>query len=121
MRFTILKKIESNNKLLRMHWAARAKEKTAWMEEVMWAMPIGSRGRHEGKKKVLEIVSHRVRLLDKDNLVGGCKQLIDSIVYFGLMPDDSPKHCELHVKQVKCEKGKERTTIRITNFQSNAK
>jgi len=112
MKFTIRKKIESNNKLLRMHWAVRTREKEDWMNEVMVAMPVGSRGQHREEKKDVEIVSHRSRRLDKDNLYGGAKQLIDALTYFGLIKDDSPKYCNLTVSQELSNNEKTVITIR---------
>lgn len=45
------------------------------------------------------IVRHGQRLLDFDNLVGGCKVLCDSLKDAGFIADDSPAHIDLHVSQ----------------------
>lgn len=61
----------------------------------------------EGKREC-KITSHRKRLLDPDNLVGGMKPLIDAIVKFGMLIDDNPDMCDLRVGQ---EKSKHPKTV----------
>ena len=47
----------------------------------------------DGDKRFdLSIISFRKRLLDHDNLVGGCKNLIDALWYEGFIFDDSEKY-----------------------------
>lgn len=106
------KKIESNNKMLTAHWTVRQRQKREWLEEVMLAMPVGARGQHNNQKKKVEIISRRSRLLDKDNLYGGCKGLIDSLKFYGLIVDDSPEWCDLEVSQEKSKD--EKTIVKIT-------
>jgi len=38
-------------------------------------------------------------LLDRDNLVGGTKALVDALRHYRLIVDDSPAHLALHVEQ----------------------
>ena len=53
------------------------------------------------------------RLLDVDNL-GGAKLVIDQLRYAKLIPDDSPEHIELELKQAKVKnKDKEGTEVII--------
>ena len=44
---------------------------------------------------------YRKRAFDKDNLYGSSKLLIDAIKDFNIIPDDTPKHINLTVKQEK--------------------
>lgn len=48
--------------------------------------------------------SGRCRLLDKDNLVGGCKALVDALVREGVAYDDKKPWLELHVLQEQGER-----------------
>jgi len=58
------------------------------------------------------IVSFRVRLCDPDNLF--VKPIIDALRYGGVIPDDSPDHIELTMRQVKVRHGSdERTEITV--------
>ena len=59
------------------------------------------------------ITSYRCRLLDADNLCP--KFLIDALRYEQLIPDDSPDHIILEVRQQKVDgKAKEGTLVEIT-------
>ena len=63
------------------------------------------------------ITSYRARLiLDKGNLVGGAKGLIDAIVNVGLLFDDSDKWAQIEYQQIKCKRIDERTTILVEGF-----
>lgn len=59
---------------------------------------------------VVVIVSLRQRLLDEDNLFGGCKFLIDCMRPH-LIPDDAPHATAFKVKQVKVSKPEEECTL----------
>ena len=61
----------------------------------------------------VSVVSYRRKLLDPDNLTGGCKYFIDGLRYAGLIPDDAPDKITLTVSQEKV-KADERTEITIT-------
>lgn len=59
--------------------------------------------------------SHRVRLLDRDNLYGGGKCLLDRCVEAGLLPGDTEAQAEVEWRQVKVRTKKdEMTVIEIT-------
>lgn len=71
---------------------------------------MGSMGQVKGEKgdepncsprHHVRIKSFRVRLLDVDNLYGGCKHLIDSLRLTGIIPDDDPASISLEVTQEK--------------------
>lgn len=65
-------------------------------------------------RRVVRITSYRRRLLDFDNLAGGCKYFLDCCKYAQLIPDDRPEDIILEVSQVKVRtKTEERTEITI--------
>ena len=72
-------------------------------------------GTKEGAvRPVVRITSYRCRLLDPDNLAGGCKPLIDSLRYAGFIHGDSPQEIVFIPEQVKVANRKEeRTTVDI--------
>lgn len=53
------------------------------------------------KKKKITIVSYRVRTLDYDDFVGGCKPIPDCLKELGWIVDDSPKFVEVNYIQKK--------------------
>ena len=68
---------------------------------------------HSGRVQV-RIASYRRRLLDPDNLAGGCKFYLDCCRYANLIPDDRPQDIELIVTQQKVKhRTDERTEIEI--------
>ena len=96
--------IKSRNILDKMHWAAKRKLKQEYALLIRNQMRTKKHYNELITKPTfftLEIVSYRKRLLDYDNLVGGCKQLIDAMVDEQFIWDDSPKYLDLRVKQVK--------------------
>lgn len=61
------------------------------------------------------ITSFRRRLIDADNLAGGCKYFVDCCRYAKLIPDDRPQDIEFIAKQIKVKKKEdERTEIELT-------
>ena len=95
--------IKSRNILDRMHWAAKRKLKQEYallVRNQMRTKPHYHDLIKEPTFFTLEIVSYRKRYLDFDNLVGGCKQLIDAMIDEQFIWDDSPKYLDLRVKQV---------------------
>ena len=104
----------SLNQLLGMHWAARSN----LSKQYEIAVKLLARGipKATGKRR-LTIERHGKRSLDKDNAYGGCKLLVDAIKRLGFIVDDSPKHCELEVVQVKLGKReKPHTVIRLADL-----
>ena len=94
--------IKSRNVLDRLHWAQKRRLKQEYSLLIRNQMRLGAFP--DAKEKqffTLEIVSWRKRFLDYDNLVGGCKQLIDAMIEEKYIYDDSPKYLDLRVKQVK--------------------
>ena len=93
-------KILSRNVLDRQHWAVKRKEKQHWCLLVRNQMRLNKvRFTEEKEKHSIEIISYRSRKLDYDNLVGGCKQLLDACSEEKLIWDDAPKYLDLKVEQ----------------------
>lgn len=67
------------------------------------------------KRRRVEILSWRARFLDKDNLYGGAKILIDALRDVGLIFRDSPKWVDVNVYQ-KIDGKNRRTEIRIAEI-----
>ena len=83
------------------------------LEPVVRVEPLGAEeaeGNHP-KRSVVRITSIRNRLLDPDNLVGGCKYIIDSLTKAKIIKDDTQKDIRLEVYQAKCATRKEEKTI----------
>jgi len=107
--------IKSRNALDRQHWAKKSVLKKEYALLIRNQMRLNNIEEvTEPKKLNLNIVSTRKRLLDYDNLVGGCKQLIDALIEENYIYDDSPKWLELSVQQVlnkDCEESKHNKTL----------
>ena len=107
----------SLNKLLRMHWAERKKQK----DDLAWEVYAELEKRNPGyevmlipQKARLEITSYRKSFLDKDNFIGGLKQLVDVIKELRLIYDDSPEYITLKAEQrIEKKRKKQRTEISI--------
>lgn len=75
---------------------------------------IGHEQKGNARHRV-RIISRRVRLCDPDNLVGGCKFLIDSLRLARIIPEDNPQSLALEVAQEKVGSfSKEETWVEIT-------
>ena len=92
-------KVESRNKLDKQHWAVKRKSKQYYALFIRNQMRLKQIKVAEKKKYKLVILSYRKKKLDFDNLVGGCKQLIDALVDEGFIFDDSPDYIDLNVAQ----------------------
>ena len=109
----------SNNELIRMHHFARGRLKDNLIKQL--AVAINNSGLQVTQmtapgKRAVKITSYRKGVLDKDNLVGGMKVLIDAIKDIGLLWDDSPEHMVLIPRQHKDKKT--RTEIYIEEMES---
>lgn len=98
MRVTISTAVPSLNVLLRMHWAKRRRLCDDAQREIMaqHGLPLPARRR---VARAVRIMSYRRRLLDKDNLIGGTKPIVDALKSCGFIWDDSPEWIELYVDQ----------------------
>ena len=90
----------SLNQVRNQHWSSRALDK-----KILGWMLVGALNRinriplADGKRR-LTIVRHGKKALDKDNLFGGMKDLVDCIKARKLILDDNPNDCELICQQV---------------------
>ena len=94
----------SLNELLRMNPHVRTRLKKSYMahiEGAIYDMGMTTNKLKKPKKRRLMIYSFRKREIDRDNCWGGCKILIDEIKELGLIWDDSEKHVDLRVFQLK--------------------
>ena len=107
-RFVIPRIPLTNNRLLRMHWAARRNDQKNWADHLMAfrrpSIPTFS-------KVSIAIIVYRRRLQDVDNAVASVKGLVDELVKSGWAVDDSPEWLDLALMEVKCKKGLERTLV----------
>lgn len=102
----------SLNPLLGQFWAKRHKDRKRWRWLVRAArLAADAFPTAPLQKARITIVRHGRRQLDTDNLYGGTKLLVDSLVREGFVIDDSPDHIELIVTQKLTKTPK--TTIRI--------
>ncbi len=109
--FDLIGRSPSLNQLLTMHWSKRLKHNRQWFHAVI--ATAGFKKPPEERFILLTLTSYRLKLLDLDNLIGGLKGCVDSIVRAGLMKDDSPEHCTINYHQEKCKKGQERVHVQI--------
>lgn len=94
-------KIKTRNEIDKMHWADKPKLKNEYKILIRNQMRLNNIQKIDSGKVKLSITSYRKRLLDQDNLIGGCKQLIDGLTDEGFIVDDDPDHLCLSVKQYK--------------------
>ena len=99
LRFEIPEATPSNNVVMRMHHRQRTKEHERWTWMVSHSIGM-VRPNHKTCK--VEINRHSPRMLDWDNMGGGCKFLLDAMVKNKIIEDDNP-NCitELVLKQHK--------------------
>lgn len=94
----------SLNVLMRTHFGQRKRDSADWAARILYAVRCAKLDREairaRGKRR-LTVERHGPKLLDVDNLGGGCKDLVDQIRKFGLLVDDRPDLCELVFKQEK--------------------
>jgi hypothetical protein len=106
----------SPNKLLGKHWSAKAKERTLWMNEIIYGKVEGipQLSHRWAKEKVKVIITiHNARQYDRDNAWGACKPILDAMKALGLIVDDRAAWCELEVRQEKSTRKDKRTEIYV--------
>lgn len=117
--FEVFTPLPTLNKLLRLHWAAKAKIQKTLAAEVALIVremeshddeiPVGFLGQRE--KRVVVIMLRRKKLMDEDAKYGAVKPLLDAIKKAGLIYDDSPEWLTLRVNQEKNDK--DRTLVEV--------
>lgn len=113
-RLEIPKKIESLNKLNKMHWSDRHRYTSDWAQQIFveHLRKYRSKPKKAKEKRYVQITSLRKRKLDMDNLIGGCKGLVDALKKHDLIVDDSPKWIEVDYSQ-EIESKNPRTVIEV--------
>lgn len=117
IKFVLSAPTLSLNALLRTHWAFRKTHQRKIAREIAWQT---MRVRLFDPAHVT-ITRYSVGTLDEDNLVGGCKPLVDVLKPasgknphgLGLIGDDTPDRLKLVVRQVKCRRVEQRTEVEI--------
>jgi len=85
------------NGLLRMNWRKRSKYNQYWKQLVRSGIDMSHktpRGR-----QIVYVSQIRRKLLDRDNLYASCKPILDALVAWGLIKDDSEKYIDLRPVQ----------------------
>ncbi len=93
-------KIKSRNVLDREHWAVKRRNKQEYALLIRNQMRLNKIPKAKNQKYTISILSLRKRKLDFDNLVGGCKHLIDALIEEDFIFDDSPKYLDIKFEQV---------------------
>ena len=94
-------RIKSRNILDKEHWAVKSRSKKEYCILIRNQMRLNKIPKAEKKKYEICIISFRKRELDYDNLVGGCKHLIDALIHEGFIYDDAPDYINLNIRQIK--------------------
>ena len=98
-------KIKSLNEIYKLHWSQKSRLRKEY------ALLIRNQMRKNKIQEILKpqtaslhILSFRKRKIDYDNLVGGCKHLVDALCDENFLWDDSPKFiCKFRVEQIKAK------------------
>jgi len=107
---TLPLKIESLNKVgPYSHWWVYSRYKKKWVDAVGFSLPRIEVP--EQVRRIIRVTSVRKRYLDSDNLIGGCKPILDALKKRGYIVDDSPQW--VSVKYVQKTVGEESTIIEI--------
>lgn len=111
--------LASMNRLLRVHWGAR-RNYTAGFEKIAEVFRRESNIPPAKKRRELYVIQYRRRPLDKDNLYGSVKPLVDGLKKAGLLVDDSEKWLDLHSLQVRIGGDEEQRTAVILSESSSS-
>jgi len=112
----------SLNDILGVHFAELRRKKRDWRLRVLLAFDRYEVPRAEpGEVRGLRIVSRRRQLVDRDNLVGGVKFLVDGMKHAGFIFDDSPAVLRLSVTQEQVRTRREERTVVGLYFGTEAR
>tara|TARA_Y100000593_G_scaffold10932_1_gene19491 strand:- start:754 stop:1134 length:381 start_codon:yes stop_codon:yes gene_type:complete len=103
--------IPTRNKLDKMHWAEKKRLRGQYQLFVRNQMKLNKIHKADpGSECTISIVTFRkYPIRDYDNLVGGCKQLLDALSHEGFIWDDSIKY--IGSPAISQHKSKEEYTI----------
>jgi len=104
MTITIPSITPSLNQTLREHWATKSRRKEQQSREIAVELLVNYTAAQRAafttpRRRKVKIHSQRKRKLDKDNLVGGSKTLVDALTKLRLIVDDSPEWVEIEYTQ----------------------
>lgn len=102
----------SLNKLQRMHFHARKRLRDSY-ERIFRARTTSLTRALPSQFRRVKIVRYGPRQLDHDNLVGGCKPVLDALKRAGLIWDDSPAFLAVDYRQLKAAPKQARTVVSI--------
>ena len=91
----------SLNTFMRQHWRDQRKQTWIWLE---YLTVFAREWDQDSIYKKVKITRRSTKLLDVDNLAGGCKCLIDALRKHGLIADDDPASVEITFAQEKVVK-----------------
>jgi Holliday junction resolvase RusA-like endonuclease len=96
-----------------MHWSRRAKLRDDYQLLIQNQMSLNNITKTSaGEEYRIIIIAHRKRRIrDYDNLVGGCKQLLDALSRAGFIWDDDEKYIDKPSYIQEKAKDEEYTTI----------
>jgi len=97
---------------MRMHHHARKRLRDQYERIFRSHVNLWNRAQPRSFKHV-SIIRHGVRELDYDNLVGGCKLLLDALSRAGLIWDDSGRYVHVEYAQQKVSKSNTKTLIAV--------
>jgi len=100
--WTIQKLPSALNQRNKWHWAKRARETKDWRLLVRAACGLPGTGEVQGKHRVT-ITMYRKRLQDPDNATASVKPVLDALVAWGWLVDDSNEYVDLTVKEEKAK------------------
>ncbi len=106
---TVPKRVESGNNWQWRPWYVYDRYKKSWFEFLRLLIRVAE-GVPGGKRKVV-IIAKRKKLLDKDNLIAGCKPILDFLKRWFWIRDDSSMWVETDYRQELSEK--EETVIEV--------
>ena len=100
-KFIVPIEVKSQNVTMRTHWARLAKEN----RKALFLVAHYARGidRATQKRRVVMLCYRKRLILDRANLVGGAKGLVDALVRNKLLVDDSDEWCEIEYAQKKLD------------------
>lgn len=87
---TIPEATPSLNSMLRMHWARKSRMRERWGWLVREARLEARARPRPTAYAAVTIERFGPKSLDHDNLVGGCKPILDALVKEGFLIDDAP-------------------------------
>jgi hypothetical protein len=92
--------LPSLNTWQRMHWTARRRLKDAVKTRVFSASIRAGAPRAEQRRATVTVnMVRKRRIMDADNLFGSLKALMDALVYYGILEDDSMEWIDVTITQ----------------------